>query len=119
MDRFNKFSHKAFAVVLAWFFWWIPLGLHRLWMRQKFWWLHTLVFLLTTVTSNIFFRSPENVGVVTSIYATTGAYPHLSDYSNVWLLSFGVLWLALIAYDALKVFSWPVPCTQKKGGSDA
>ena len=115
MDRFNKFSHKAFAVVLAWFFWWIPLGLHRLWMRQKFWWLHPAFFVAAAVASNAFFRAPENIDVVARIYAATGSFPRLGDYSNLWLLVFTAGWILLVVYDALKVFSWPVPGTVKEG----
>ncbi len=114
-DRFNKFSHKAFAVILAWFFWWMPFGLHRLWLRQKFWWLHSLFFLLATISSNLFFRSPENIDVVKRIYGATGAFPHLRDYSNIWLLGFTAAWIALVVYDAVKVFSWTVPSAPKAG----
>lgn len=115
LNQFQNLSHKAFAVILAWFFWWIPLGLHRLWMRQKFWWLHPIFFLSAALASNAFFRSPENIDVVTRIYAATGAFPRLGDYSNLWLLGFTAGWIVLVVYDALKVFSWPVPGTVKEG----
>lgn len=115
LNQFQNLSHKAFAVILAWFFWWIPLGLHRLWMRQKFWWLHPIFFLSAALASNAFFRSPENIDVVTRIYAATGAFPHLSDYSHLWLLGFTAGWIVLIVYDAVQVFSWPIPGATKDG----
>lgn len=56
-SKVKNFSYKAVAVILAWFFWWVPLGLHRLWMRQKYWWLHPIFFLSAAIASNAFFRS--------------------------------------------------------------
>jgi len=114
LNQFQNLSHKVFAVVLAWFFWWIPLGLHRLWMRQPYWWLHTLLFLLVTIASNIFFRSPENIEIARHLYTTTHRSPHLFDYSHTWLFGFAAAWIVLIAYDAVKVFSWPVPSASKE-----
>ncbi|HUX62236.1 hypothetical protein [Sulfuricella sp.] len=119
-SKVKNFSYKAVAVILAWFFWWVPLGLHRLWMRQKYWWLHPIFFLSAAIASNAFFRSPENIDVVTRIYAATGYFPHLRDYSHLWLLCFTAGWIALIIYDALKVFSWPVPgAAKEEEASDA
>lgn len=114
----NTLGHKTVAVILAWCFWWVPIGAHRLWMRQKFWWLHTLCFLAATVASNIFFfHTPANMALGRS-YAAHGVAPHLGDYTHAWLLGFTAVWLALIMYDCAKVFSWTVPdVAQRESGN--
>lgn len=110
MDRFNSFSHRSFAVLLAWVFWWIPLGLHRLWMQQRFWWLHTLCCLVATVSSVIFFRFPENLYAVKNFLVATGTSTPPHSYTDIFLLSFTAgLWIALIIHDGVMVFLWPVP----------
>ncbi len=86
-------------------------------MRQKFWWLHPIFFVSAAIASSSFFSSPENIDIVTRIYAATGVFPHLRDYSHLWLLGFTAGWIVLIVYDAMQVFSWPVPGAVKEGES--
>jgi TM2 domain-containing membrane protein YozV len=100
---------RIIAVILAWFFFWIPVGLHRLWMRQKYWWVHTILFVSSTVASTIFLHLQGiNALAFRQIYEKTGRAPHFYDYSHTWLLLFNVAWMAFVLYDCVKVFSWTV-----------
>jgi len=101
MNRLSSFSYKAIAVIVAWFAWLIPLGLHRVMMRRCYAWLHPLAFLCATLASNEFFQ--ELGGIV----AAQDAVPRI-DFSHAWLLSFSVAWFLLVVYDAIAVFSWSV-----------
>lgn len=99
---------KPLAVVLAWLLWWIPLGLHRIVMRQKYWWVHTVFGVLTSAASYRFMHDPRNLDLGLR-YIETGIQPSLSQYAHVWLLLVGVPWFLVVIYDQLSVFWWRLP----------
>lgn len=107
--RFPNIGYKTLAVILAWSAWIIPLGLHRVMMRRRYAWLHPVAFLFATLASNkFFFHTPEN-SALGQIFAEQSSTPHFADFSNIWLLSFIVIWMLLVVYDAIMIFSWPWP----------
>lgn len=101
-------KRKLTAVILAWLFWWIPLGLHRLVMRQKYWWVHTLLFVTATSASFKFFHGAYNIKLGRG-YMETGIAPPLGTYANTWLLVFAALWMLVIFYDLIAVFFFRLP----------
>lgn len=106
--NYQELTYKAVAIILAWFAWLVPLGLHRVMMRRRYAWLHPVAFLFATLASNkFFFYTPAN-SELGRIFAEQGSTPHFSDFSNVWLLSFTLAWFVLVVYDAVEVFSWSV-----------
>ncbi len=105
---FYRIGRKPLAIVLAWLFWWIPLGLHRIVMRQKYWWVHTLLFVTTTAASFKFYHSAYNLKLGRH-YMETGIAPPLGTYANTWLLVFGLIWFLVVVYDQLAVLFWPSP----------
>jgi len=106
------YSHKAVAIALATFFWWIPLGLHRLWMRQPYWWLHTVLFCLSALMTNRWYII--NGPVFMRVHEETGRLlPHLGEFSHYWLLVPNVAWMGLVLVDWLMVWFWPVPLKSK------
>lgn len=112
------YGHKAVAVVLATCFWWIPFGLHRLWMRQPYWWLHTVLFGLSALMTNRWFVL--NAPVFVRVYEETGrVLPHLAEFTNYWLLVPNVAWFVFIIADCLLVWFWPVPSKPIKTVTEA
>ena len=108
LKNYRQFAYKSVAVLLAWFAWLVPLGLHRVMMRRRYAWLHPVAFLFATLASNkFFFYTPAN-SELGRIFAEQGSTPHFSDFSHVWLLSFTFAWMLLVVYDAIMVFSWSV-----------
>ena len=107
MNRFHKLSHKVFGVLLAYSLIGTVFGLHRLWMRQKYWYLHPLAFVVYMAASNRFIAL--NADSARQIMAKTNNYPHFFDYSSLWLLLVGLGWIVFIIYDCVMVWSWPVP----------
>lgn len=108
----DYYGRKAVAVVLATCFWWVPFGLHRLWMHQPYWWLHTVLFSLSAVMTNRWFAL--NAPVFMRVYEETGrVLPHLAEFSSYWLLVPNVAWFVLILSDCLLVWFWPVPLKAK------
>ena len=106
--RFFRISRKPLAVILAWFFWWVPIGLHRIVMRQKYWWVHTVLFVTATSASTKFFYNSYNIKIGRH-FMDTGVVPPLGTYANTWLLVFGAIWFLFVFYDQLAVFFWPSP----------
>lgn len=116
MDRFHKSSHKAFGVLLAFSIVGTVMGLHRLWMRQKWWWIHPLVFVAYVVAGTQFLAL--NADFARQYMAKTHGFLHLGDYSHLWLLLFGFGWIAFIFYDCIMVWTWPVleqPSPEEEG----
>ncbi len=105
--------YRVAGAAIAIFLWWVPLGLHRIWMRQKFWWLHPLAFAFATLAGNHFFSLPKNIELVENAYQQTGQYPRLGQYEGKWLLIFTLVWLALVIHDIWKIWTWPVPLKTK------
>lgn len=107
-----NYGHKAVAIVLANCFWWIPLGLHRLWMRQPYWWLHTVLFCFSAVLSSRWYIL--NGPVFLRVYEETGRLlPHLGEFSHYWLLVPNMAWMALVITDWIMVWIWASPLKAK------
>jgi hypothetical protein len=115
IERFNQISHRIFAVVLIFGFWWVPLGLHRLWMGRRYWWAHTVAALSVWWLSLKMFRAPENANF---FHALAEAQLHgrvmmfsPGDLAWGWPFFFvSVLWLVVFVYDFVMIFyGWPVP----------
>lgn len=108
MKKYQEFAYKTVAIILAWFAWLAPLGLHRVMMRQRYAWLHPVAFLSATLASNkFFFHTPENAELG-RIFAEQGIAPHFGQFAHIWMLSFTIVWMLLVIYDAIMVFSWSV-----------
>lgn len=103
-----RIGRKPLAVILAWFFWWVPLGLHRLVMRQKYWWAHTVCWALTTYASTRFLFDQQNIRIAQQ-YAESGLVPPIGQYANTWLLPFAALWMIVVLYDLIAVFFFRLP----------
>lgn len=117
MDRFHKLSHKAFGVLLAFSMVGTVLGLHRLWMRQKWWWVHPLVFVAYVVAGTQFLAL--NADSARQHMEKTHSFLHLGDYSHLCLLLFGLGWIAFVLYDCIMVWTWPVPAQPSPKGEGA
>lgn len=115
IDRFHKLSHKAFGVLLAFSIVGTVLGLHRLWMRQKWWWIHPLVFVAYVIASNEFVAL--NAEPARQYMEKTNSYPHIGDYSHLWLLLVGLGWIVFVLYDCCMVWSWSMPAQTKPEGA--
>jgi len=107
MNRLSSFSYKVMAVILAWFAWLVPLGLHRVMMRRRYAWLHPVAYLSAMLANAIFFYITRNAELV-RISVAQGVVPHIGQYTQVWLLSFTAAWAVLVIYDAIMIFSWSV-----------
>lgn len=105
---FYRIGRKPLAIVLAWLFWWIPIGLHRLVMRQKYWWVHTLLAVTASAASFRFYHHAYNLKLGRG-YMETGIVPPLGTYANTWLLVFAALWLIVVLYDLIAVFFFRLP----------
>lgn len=114
MNKYQPLIYKTIAVILAWFAWLVPLGLHRVMMRRRYAWLHPVAFLFATMASNSFIYRPENLELG-RIFAQEGVVAHVGQFAHVWLLSFTFAWMALVVYDAIMIFSWPVNNPQAVG----
>jgi hypothetical protein len=113
MNRLSSFSNKVMAVILAWFAWLVPFGLHRVMMRRRYAWLHPVAFLSATLANTKFFFYTTENAELARLYIEQGvASPHIGQYSHVWLLSFTIAWMGLVIYDAIAIFSWSASNTQ-------
>lgn len=101
-------KRKLIAITLAWLFWWIPIGLHRLVMRQKYWWAHTICWAVTTYASTRFLFDPQNIQMAMH-YRDAGIVPPVGQYVNTWLLVFAALWMVVVLYDLIAVFFFRLP----------
>lgn len=108
MEQFHKFSHRIFAVILVLAFWWVPIGLHRIWMRQQYWWLYTLGFGVAIAANQVIFGSAANQNLAMGAYIW-GVIPPLTSYQHYWVLGVVVPWVALWIYDCIAVWFWRVP----------
>ena len=106
-DRFHRFSHKVFGVLLAYSMVGTVLGLHRLWMRQKYWWACPLAFLVYVSVGNKFLEL--NAEHIQNISEVANRLPHLSEMSHTWLLIIAFGWILFVLYDLNMVWTWPVP----------
>lgn len=89
---FDRATHKAFAYVLLFSVILLPLGQHRVWMRQPGWW----------------------VFPVLTAFAFLGLAMHYRwDYSAAWRL-LCLPWAGLFILDALSLFWWPWPPAKEK-----
>lgn len=108
MNKYQPIIYKSIAILLAWFAWLVPLGLHRVMMRRRYAWLHPVAFLSATLASNqFFFRTPENAEVG-RLFVEQGIAPHFGQFAHVWLLCFTIAWMLIVIYDAIMIFSWSV-----------
>lgn len=107
MNKYQSIIYKTIAILLAWFAWLVPLGLHRIMMRRRYAWLHPLAFVGATLASNVFIYIPENLALG-NILTPLGLRTLFDHLSHVWLLSFTFAWMVLVVYDAIAIFSWSV-----------
>lgn len=108
MNKYQSIIYKSIAILLAWFAWLVPLGLHRVMMRRRYAWLHPVAFLSATLASNqFFFHAPENAAVGRT-FVEQGIAPHFGQFAHVWLLGFTIAWMLIVIYDAIMIFSWSV-----------
>lgn len=118
MNFVNKQTYKAVAIALAWISWIVPFGFHRMMMRRKFWWIHPVAFLIATAACIIFFfDTPENVEFG-RLYVEYGTLITISDFvggwERQWLIGFAGLWMLLVVYDAIVIFTWHLPEEKSK-----
>lgn len=108
--------YRVTAVILAAVSWLIPLGLHRVMMRQKFWWMHPIAFLIATVACILFyFGTPANAEFarVCVERGTTMAFgDFVRGWDRSWLLIGVGAWMLLVMHDAVMVFFWSLPNKQ-------
>lgn len=110
-DRFHRLARKAIGVALAYSGIGAVLGLHRLWMRQKWWWVHPLAFAAYLLASNRFF-------VLNGPYFAEAARhypPHLGGYAHAWLLLVAAGWMLFVLHDWVMVWFWPAPAKLEQG----
>ena len=97
-------------MVLVLLFWWVPIGLHRIWMQRGYWWLHAVAAMTLGWLALHVLYSRHNIELMHQLIMTKGAPVSPLDIPGGWLVvSVAMLWLMFLAYDAVMLFHWPVP----------
>lgn len=110
--QWSERKHRLVGFLLAVI---VPLGLARLWMGRRLWWLHPLLC-GASIAANyqfLFVYAAENADAARQITDYASRLPHFFEYPSAWwgVVSFTLnsMWLLLITYDMVMTMYWPVP----------